>query len=143
MMFGKAAQIATALVKLTTMSEWEDVLDRTPIEHLESVMVLIRELTTHNLAQFHMRVMSQLSIDKLGLLLLAKTDPTTADEGRRRLCLELLSTSDNSLNVTALKIKTLFKTELEQAVADGGKCVATICPNSDIMLLVERRRARN
>ena len=121
LIFGKAVAIAAELRVMidsvhTSCEKLEDVIG---VGSYTKCYTFAKKLAFLNFVNFYRRVVYPLSKHPYRLLLLAKARPNVECDERRIVCREVLSASNESLHCNALKIKMLFRSQLEQCAVTG------------------------
>ena len=123
LVWGKIDVFTAELAKLTRPDAWGDFLDDVPLAEVRMWQTVINKITFKHLVAFDLRIAQKIKGYPHKLLLLAKSPHTTVCESRRMLCQTLMSTSNDLLHITALKVKWCFAAELTHSAQFGTLCL--------------------
>ena len=100
-------------------AEVEKLEDLVGVASYAACLSFSRRLAFLNFANFARRVVVPLGQYPYRLLLLAKAKPNVACDERKAVCREILPADDSLLHINPLKVKVLFRRQLEEGARDG------------------------
>ena len=123
LVWGKIDVFTAELAALTQPEGWEELLEDVPLAEVRMWQTVINKITFKNVVAFDIRIAQKIKGYPHKLLLLAKSAHTKVCESRRVLCQTLMSTSNDLLHITALKVKCCFAAELTHCAQFGTLCL--------------------
>ena len=119
MVWFRAQQIALKFEALCRPEAWEDYLEEAPLCYRQAMEDLINQLSLSYAADFDRRVIKVLQTFPYQLLMMAKKKGHEPCDDRKLMAQRLLDASEESLHITALKVRVLFIKELTDTKITG------------------------